>query len=86
MTTSEEFDFGGWNKVASNDQILAAVRSYTEEHGFCPSIRDLAREVGIKSPSAMKYRVDRLRENGYLSYDPKIPRTIRLTEKGRKCL
>ena len=67
---------------ATDENILMAIDSYTNEHGFSPSVRDLCRILGISSPGAMKYRLKKLRDGGMLDYKDKMPRTIRLTRAG----
>lgn len=64
--------------IATDRQILDAIRLHIEEHGYSPTVRELAKAVGIKSPSAMKYRLERLRENGLITFGYYKPRTIRL--------
>lgn len=64
--------------VANDEQILDAIRLHIEEHGSPPTFRELGSEVGIKSPSAIKYRLDRLKERGLIEFDFYKPRTIRL--------
>lgn len=65
-------------------KILDAIRWCIGDNGYSPTIRELCREVGVASPSSMKYRLDRLRDEGLITYDPRKSRTIRLTEKGEE--
>lgn len=67
--------------IATDEQILDAIRLHTEEHGFPPTFRELGSEVGIKSTSAIKYRLDRLKERGLIEFDFYRPRTIRLMKR-----
>lgn len=66
--------------IATDSQILESIRDFIEEHGYSPTIRELCEAVGIRSPGSMKYRIDRLRSEGMLSYDSDKPRTIRVVE------
>ena len=59
------------------DKILAFVRSYAEEHGFAPSIREIGRAVGISSTKAVKYHLDILVNQGLLERTDRQARTIR---------
>ena len=34
-------------------QILYAIATYTKQHGYPPTVRDIAAEVGFKTPSAV---------------------------------
>jgi repressor LexA len=62
---------------ARRDKILAFVRSYAEEHGFAPSIREIGRAVGISSTKAVKYHLDILVNQGLLERTDRQARTIR---------
>lgn len=64
-----------------DDAILKAIQTYTAEHGFPPTFREIGEEVGIKSPCAVKYRLDKLRHEGRLTFDRYKPRTIRVVEQ-----
>lgn len=77
-------NIGGWNKVATDSQILRFVSDYIDDNGYSPSLREIAEGVGIKSPGSIKYRVKNLRAEGLLEYEDFMPRTIRLTGKGEQ--
>jgi SOS-response transcriptional repressor LexA len=57
------------------DKVLEFVRSYTEEHGFAPSIREIAKAVGVRSTKAVKYHLDILVNEGLLKHPPAGPRS-----------
>ena len=63
-----------------DEEILEAIRRHIGENGYSPSVRELGAALGIKSPSAMKYRLDRLREKGLVTFDRYKPRTIRVVD------
>jgi repressor LexA len=46
--------------------ILKAIKGFARKYGFGPSLRDIMDMVGIRSTSAMKYRLDWLEAEGYL--------------------
>ena len=37
-------------------QILYAIATYTKQHGYPPTVRDIAAEVGFKTPSAVRHQ------------------------------
>lgn len=59
-----------------NRATLQAIREFVEEHHIPPSVRDLMPLVGIRSTSAMAYRLDRLAERGYIRRVPGVSRGI----------
>jgi repressor LexA len=48
------------------EKILGFVRSYSAEHGFPPSVREIAAAVGLASTSAVHHHLTKLEEAGKL--------------------
>ena len=65
--------------VATDDDILSAIAAHWDERGYAPSMRDVMRAVGLRSPSTVYYRIERLKEEGLVDFDPLVQRSIRLT-------
>jgi repressor LexA len=57
-------------------RILEFVRTYTGEHGFAPSIREIGGAVGIKSTKAVKYHLDIMVNEGLLKRTPRQARGL----------
>jgi repressor LexA len=62
-------------------RMLDFIVSFSEEHGYPPSIREIGSAVKISSTSVVNYNLNRLVEEGYLDRDQNVSRGIRLTEK-----
>jgi repressor LexA len=58
------------------NRILEFVRTYTDEHGFAPSIREIGGAVGVRSTKAVKYHLDILVNEGLLKRAPRQARGI----------
>lgn len=48
-------------------QILRVVRTWIEDHGEGPSIRQIGDQVGLSSTSSVAYHLGRLEERGLIS-------------------
>lgn len=48
------------------NKVLNFVKSYTEENGFPPSVREIGKELDIKSTATTYYYIEKLRQNGLL--------------------
>lgn len=70
--------------LATDAQILDFIRTFIENNGYSPSIREVCLATGISSPGSVKYRVDILKSKGLLTYDRRKSRTIRLTAEGEE--
>jgi repressor LexA len=57
--------------------VLEALRRLHDEHGFAPSLREVAGEVGLASASSVHPHVVRLEERGLIERRPGQPRTVR---------
>jgi len=63
--------------------ILSAVYVYmTKNSGVSPSFKDVHTMTGIKSPKTISSCATRLRDAGYMFYEPKMARCMMVTEKG----
>ena len=60
------------------DRILAYVRSYSTEHGFPPSVREIALAVGLASTSAVHHHLTKLQEAGKLQKQATRSRALTL--------
>ncbi len=57
-------------------QILDFIIGYQRDHGYPPSLREVAAAVGLASPASVKAHLDILRQSGYVRVDPTKPRAI----------
>ena len=63
------------------EEILRYITDYLQEHGYAPSVREIAGGVGLKSPSSVhRYLVEMINE-GILETDAEAgtPRAIRIS-------
>jgi repressor LexA len=63
--------------------VLQAIEDYAAEHGCSPSNRDIAKAAGLKSASSVLHHLQGLRAAGFVSYDPRSPRTVRVVRRRR---
>lgn len=61
--------------------IYEFICSYSEEHGYPPSVREIGAAVGLASPSTVHMHLKALEEMGLISRDPKKPRTIEVVSE-----
>lgn len=57
-------------------QIYDCIRSYQEEKGYPPSVREMAAAVGLSSPSTVHAHLNALEERGLIKRDRTKPRAI----------
>lgn len=60
--------------------IYEFICSYTNEHGYPPSVREIGAAVGLASPSTVHMHLKALEEKGYIKRDSKKPRTIEVVD------
>lgn len=60
----------------TSERILAFVNSFSQEHGYRPTIREIANAVGLKSTSTVHGHLQRLQQHGQLTLSPQKPRSI----------
>ena len=57
-------------------QILAMIREWVDEHGYPPTMREIAAAVGLASPSSVAHQLDVLKEKGYLKRGSRGSRAV----------
>lgn len=61
-------------------EILEAIISYIQEHGYAPTVREIGEMVGLKSSSSVQSHLDRMLADGMIETDAGVgsPRAIRV--------
>lgn len=59
-------------------RIVDAIRDYTRQHGYPPSMRQIGEAVGLASTSSVSHQLIRLEAMGFVSRDPHRPRAYRV--------
>jgi repressor LexA len=68
--------------VAQGEQrrvaIMAFLRAYHAEHGWAPTVQEIADAVGLVSPNSTRNHLLKLAEDGYIKTEPRQARAIAL--------
>jgi repressor LexA len=59
-------------------RVLETVRRFIEEHGYPPTVRQVAAELGLQSASGAHTSLIRLRDAGRVTWVIGQPRTLRV--------
>lgn len=60
-------------------RILNFITRFSEQKGYAPTVREIARGLGISTPSVVQYHLNALEREGYIRRDPEVFRSIQLT-------
>jgi len=63
--------------------ILNYIRSFLQEKGYAPTVRDIARGCNISTSSVVQHHLNMLERLGHIQRDPQVFRSIRLLESER---
>ncbi|MET7609442.1 MarR family transcriptional regulator [Streptomyces avermitilis] len=63
---------------ARQQEILACIRRWIVEHGEAPTVREIARTVGLSSTSSVAYQLRQLEERGEITREAGQHRSARL--------
>lgn len=58
--------------------MIDLITEMTRLHGHAPTIREIAKAMGIKSPDTVKFHLDKLREAGRVTWLDGASRTLRV--------
>ena len=61
-------------------QIYSVIKKFIKENGYAPTIREIGLMVGLKSTATIFDHLRRLRGKGYIEFEPKKSRTIKIKE------
>ena len=68
------------DKLTSQRQkILDLIKKSIEVEGYAPTVRELVKELGVKSPRTISYHLAQLEKGGYLQRTTESSRNITLT-------
>lgn len=59
-------------------EVLKSIELYTKENGISPTLRELQALLGLSSPATVHTHLKILKQKGYLTFDPKSPRSLSL--------
>jgi repressor LexA len=62
-------------------QILSFIREFIEQQGYPPTVRDILRSCHISSPAVVQHHLKVLENQGHISHEPGIRRSITLTDR-----
>lgn len=66
--------------VLKQEQIYEYLKSYTENKGYPPSVREICEAVDLKSTSTVHGYLKKLESEGLIKRDPTKPRALEITE------
>jgi repressor LexA len=58
--------------------ILNMISEFIMKRGYSPSYRDIAKSVKLASPSTVVGHLEKLKEKGYVTWEPGCPRTLQI--------
>ena len=67
-------------------QMLAFIQGFMDDHQFPPTVRDIQRGCEISSTSVVDYNLHKLQTHGYLNRLPEVSRGIELVGEGLRGL
>lgn len=66
--------------TARPSQILDFIRDEIQHRGYAPTVREICRAVGLKSPTTVQRHLETLQRGGYITRDAHTSRSIQLTD------
>ena len=67
-------------------QILEFIDFYAREHGYPPSVREIAKGVGLSSTATVHTHLGVLQDKGFLRRDSTKPRALEVHFESASCL
>ena len=64
--------------MTTHDKILTYITAHRDEHGYAPTVREIAEAVGLRSTSTVQAHIDRMERDGVIFRTRGISRTVRV--------
>ena len=74
------------NLTKRQQEIFEFIRSYSSQHGYPPTVRDIGKAIGLTSSSTVHAHLSNLEKLGILKRDPTKPRAIEVLVDKAKSL
>ncbi len=68
----------------TREAILEFIRSFRQRNGYSPSVREVAEQCGIRSPSAVQYHLNLLEQSGLIRKSKDTSRSIDIVGESRE--
>jgi repressor LexA len=62
----------------TRERIVSAIAAYWSEHGYAPTMREVAAAAGLRSPESVHTHLQQLAAEGRIRYQPETPRSLRV--------
>ena len=75
------------NLTKRQQEIFEFIRTYSSQHGYPPTVRDIGKAIGLTSSSTVHAHLSNLEKLGLLKRDPTKPRAIEvLVDKAKNLI
>jgi repressor LexA len=61
-------------------ELFDWIGQFIDQHGFSPSVREMMRGVGLKSPAPVQARLEILKKKGLVRWVDRQTRTVRIVQ------
>ena len=61
-------------------EVLGVVKTFIRDHGYAPSMRQLAGLFGWSGPAAAQHHFKLIERKGWLAREPRSPRAMRVID------
>ncbi len=69
------------NLTKAQNELYAWIKNYVKDFQHSPSIRQMMKAMGLKSPAPIQSRLKHLQEKGYISWQEGKARTLQLIDE-----
>ncbi len=74
-------DYSDKNLTEAQNELYVWIKNYLKEFQHSPSIRQMMKAMGLKSPAPIQSRLKHLQEKGYISWQEGKARTLKIVDE-----
>jgi len=72
--------------TSTRETILAFIKTFRQQNGYSPSVREVADQCGIKSPSVVQYHLNHLEQAGLIRKSKETSRSIEIIGETKEAI
>ena len=74
-------NFSEGNLTEAQNELYSWIKNYMKDFQHSPSIRQMMKAMGLKSPAPIQSRLKHLQEKGYISWQEGKARTLQIVDE-----
>lgn len=59
-------------------ELIKFIEEFVSQNGYSPTIKEIQRGLNLRSPSSVQVKLSSLKKQGFVTWNPKSARTLKI--------